>query len=142
MAAAAPKTKTTNDTASDARWKDCVKRELRAFERHQSDDRSFHVNLHNLASVTSKIGARPHKGTDASSDRLELQRTIQRKDQTPIQKYSSPVTSAHEYGWFASTAVLEPFPSTVCRSPEVKFATAYARSFHVGPFQKSQPMAR
>ncbi len=138
------KTKEEN-TSEVARWKDSCQRELRAFEKHHSSggDRPFHVNPHCLASVTSKIGSRPPELSEMTSvERRELEETVSQMHHTPKQKFKAPATTAHDIGWFAAEASPEPFPNMLHRSPEVKFATAYARSFHVGPFQKTQPMAR
>jgi hypothetical protein len=139
------KLKVAETTAQAALWKDSCHRELKAFEKHSrgSEARPFHVNPHTLSLVTSKIGSPPPAVTDELlANRRELEKTVARASLIPQQKFKAPATTAHEYGWYAAEATPEPFSSALRRSDEVKFATAYARSFHVGPFGKTQPMAR
>lgn len=144
-AAGASKTK-TEDTNAVARWKDTVKRELSAFEKHQKSaeaPRGFHVNPHKLQCVTRNIGSLPPPlNPDAAAERQELDDMLKRSHMAPRERLRRPATTAQELGWDASRAVAEPFPAPLCRSGEVKFAIEYAKSFHVGPFGKTQPMAR
>lgn len=139
-------TKTTaEDTNTVARWKDAVKRELRTFEAHQkgSAPRPYHVNIHKLEVVTRNIGAPPIPvSSDNDEARKELHDLLERTSKLPRDVLKKPITTAQEYGWYSASASDDPFKAPLHRSAEVRFATAYAKSFHVGPFAKTQTMAR
>ena len=144
--AAAKEHRKVEDTNDAARWKDSVKRELNALEKHQkaSDGpRPFHVNPHKLECVTRNIGSQPLPLVEESAkEREELRGLLERSQMAPRDILKRPATTSQEYGWYAREAVPEPFSASLHRSGEVKFAIAYAKSFHVGPFGKTQPMAR
>ena len=145
MAAPAAASKTrAEDTSSVARWKDSVKRELRTFENHQAGKapRPFHVNPRNLQCVTRKIGALPLLAADSAAERRELFDLLHRTQKPPRDVLKRPATASQEYGWHSRTSAPDPFSMPLARSAEVRFADAYAKSFHVGPYGKTQPMAR
>ena len=133
----------SNSVNACARWKDSVKRELLAFNQHQNSEegpRPYHLNPRHISSVTRKIGSLP---VDVATDSAkEMREMLARSQKAPTEVLPRAATTSQEYGWYARQAVPEPFSSGLHRSGEVKFAIAYAKSFHVGPFGKTQPMAR